>query len=74
MMVGTDIWSNINQGPLNGELEPREARDEYVNLKRWRLESELGYRWTHTSEVRTEGDRPIYHLIFWPEVWSPNLR
>jgi hypothetical protein len=31
---------------------------------RWRLESVLGYRWTHTFEVRNERGGPIYHMIF----------
>lgn len=31
---------------------------------RWRFESALGYRWTHTFEVRNERGGPIYHMIF----------
>ena len=45
-------------------IEPADARDEYVNLMRWRLEQVLGYRWTHQLEIRNTRDLPIYHLIF----------
>ena len=31
---------------------------------RWRLEHELGYRWTHQLEIRNTGGVPIYHMVF----------
>lgn len=63
-MYGTDKWLHIYRARLDGRLAPSEARTEYVNLMRWRLQSVLGYSWTHTLEVHTEQGRPIYHLIF----------
>lgn len=63
-MYGTDEWVHIYRTRLDGKLSPSEARTEYVNLMRWRLQSVLGYTWTHTLEVHTERGRPIYHLIF----------
>lgn len=63
-MYGTHEWLHIYRARLEGSLTPAEARTEYVNLMRWRLQSVLGYIWTHTLEVHTEQDRPIYHLIF----------
>ncbi len=63
-MFGTDTWVRIYEARLSRGLTPSEARGEYVNLMRWRLENVLGYRWTHTFEVRTERDKPIYHMIF----------
>lgn len=63
-MYGTDIWTDIYEARLTGKLAPNEARNEYVNLMRWRLESVLGYRWTHTFAVRNERGGPIYHMIF----------
>jgi len=63
-MFGTNQWETIYKARLNGEIEPREARAEYVNLMRWRLEKELGYKWTHSFEVRNERGHPIYQLIF----------
>lgn len=63
-MFGTDVWSEIYQARVREELDPPKARMEYVNLMRWRLETELGYRRTHPFEVHNEQGRPIYHLIF----------
>jgi len=62
-MFGSDEWVVIYESRLRGELEPREARAEYVNLMRWRLENELGYKWTHSFDVKTER-RSIYSMIF----------
>lgn len=63
-MYGTDEWHRIYQARLAETLTPAQARYEYVNLMRWRLIAELGYRWAHTFEVKNESDHPIYHLIF----------
>jgi hypothetical protein len=63
-MFGVPIWHAIWRAKLDGEIGPAEARDEYVNLMRWRLEINLGYRWTHQLEVRNTFDRPLYHMIF----------
>jgi three-Cys-motif partner protein len=63
-MFGTRDWHAIWLAKLNGEITPAVAKDEYVNLMRWRLEQRLGYKWTHQLELRNESNRPIYHLIF----------
>ena len=63
-MFGTDEWRAIYEARVREELEPSQARMEYVNLMRWRLEKLLGYRRTHPFEVRNEQGGPIYHLIF----------
>jgi three-Cys-motif partner protein len=63
-MFGMDHWRVVYRARLAGELEPAEARDEYVNLMRWRLQRDLGYRWTHPLEMLNEQNRPIYHMIF----------
>ena len=62
-VYGTDRWWAIYEARLRHH-NPRQARAEYVNLTRWRLEERLGYEWTHTLEVHNERDMPIYHLIF----------
>jgi three-Cys-motif partner protein len=64
VMYGTDEWLRIYEARLSGRLAPAEARSEYVNLMRWRLQTLLGYAWTHALEVHNEQGRPIYHLIF----------
>jgi three-Cys-motif partner protein len=63
-MFGTDEWEEIYRGRLNGLLSPTEAREEYVNLMRWRLESALGYQFTAQLEVVNEQGVPLYHMIF----------
>lgn len=63
-MFGDAQWHAIWKAKLDDEIEPADARDEYVNLMRWRLERELGYRWTHQLEIRNTRDLPIYHMIF----------
>ncbi len=63
-MFGVPGWHAIWIAELDAEIEVAEARDEYVNLMRWRLEGELGYRWTHQLEIRNTGGVPLYHLIF----------
>lgn len=45
-MYGTEGWRDIYRGRLESLLTPAEAREEYVNLMRWRLERVLGYRFT----------------------------
>jgi hypothetical protein len=45
-------------------LGPRNAREEYVNLMRWRLQHVLGYRRTHPLEIFNERGHSIYHMIF----------
>lgn len=64
LMYGTEQWREIYQARIAGLLEPAQAREEYVNLMRWRLENVLGYRWTHPLEVFNEHNRSIYHMIF----------
>ena len=62
-LFGTDAWREIYEARKEGELEPIDAREEYVNLMRWLLEQDLGYARTHALElVATNG--PIYHMIF----------
>lgn len=45
-MYGTEQWRAIYQARVDGTLIPADAREEYVNLMRWRLEHVLGYRCT----------------------------
>jgi three-Cys-motif partner protein len=63
-MYGTDQWRAIYEARLSGDLEPSEAREEYVNLMRWRLQHVLGYKRTHPLEIFNEGGHSIYHMIF----------
>jgi three-Cys-motif partner protein len=60
---GTDRWQAIKQARDSDLLTPTEAREEYVNLYRWRLEKTLDYRITHAFEVKNTSGSPLYHLI-----------
>jgi three-Cys-motif partner protein len=62
-VFGTDEWLLIYRARVEGRLEPDEARFEYVNLMRRRLEHELGYTWTHAFTVRNS-KRPLYEMVF----------
>lgn len=63
-MFGTNEWQVIHEARCANEIDPAQAREEYVNLMRWRLEADLGYRYTHAFEVFNEANRPLYHMIF----------
>ncbi len=63
-MFGTDEWRLIYEARLSLSITPAQAREEYVNLMRWRLENVLGYRWTHAMELVTERSQPLYDMIF----------
>ena len=63
-MYGTMEWRHIYLARLKNKLEPSQAREEYLNLMRWRLENNLGYRWTHPIEVHNERGHIIYYMIF----------
>jgi three-Cys-motif partner protein len=60
---GTDRWQLIKEARSTDLLSAAEAREEYVNLYRWRLEKVLGYRITHSFEVKNTSGLPLYHLI-----------
>ena len=63
-LFGTDDWQHINGARRAGKIEPGEARGQYLNLMRWRIENELGYRWTHPLSVRNVAGNEIYFMIF----------
>ena len=63
-MYGTEDWRHIYQARLLDKMTPSQARSEYVNLMRRRLQKVLGYRWTHALEVHNHQGRSIYHLVF----------
>lgn len=63
-MFGSDDWQHIYRTRLDDRIKPRQAHYEYLNLMRWRLETVLGYGWTHPLKVRNERGNVIYHMIF----------
>ena len=63
-MFGTQGWREIYRGRLGGLISAREAREQYVNLMRWRLERHLGYGFTAELDVVNERGVSMYHMIF----------
>lgn len=62
-LYGTALWRPIYELRRAGAISAKEAREEYVNLMRWRLEHDLGYRYTHPFELRNTAGVPLYHMI-----------
>ena len=63
-IFGTNEWRSIYDMRLNRSLSGQEAREEYLNLMRWRLETVLGYRWTHPLELKNTRGTSLYFMIF----------
>jgi three-Cys-motif partner protein len=63
-LFGSDAWERVYQARKAQQIDGQEARERYVNLYRWQLERDLGYRRAHPIEVKNNHGRPIYHLIF----------
>ena len=63
-LLGCEQWRPIYQLRVTNEINAAEARDEYVNLMRWRLENVLGYRFTHPFELKNTKEGTLYHMIF----------
>ena len=63
-LFGDESWRAIFEQRLADRISGADAREEYVNLMRWRLERVLGYRWTHPLEMKDTRGLPLYHMIF----------
>jgi three-Cys-motif partner protein len=63
-LYGTDAWRAIYDRRVTGTLSASEAREEYVNLMRWRLTNDLGYAKTHPFELKNTRGGTVYHMIF----------
>lgn len=63
-VFGTQDWLDIYQRRVDDLLTGGEAREEYLNLMRWRLETELGYKWTHPLELNNTQGGSLYYMIF----------
>ncbi|GAA0494547.1 hypothetical protein Ade02nite_20110 [Paractinoplanes deccanensis] len=63
-MLGSEEWIPIAQDTRTGDLSPAEARDEWVNLFRWRLENDLGYQHTYGFTMKNTGGQEIYDMVF----------
>ena len=61
---GSNEWVDIAKARNLGALNAEQARYEYTNLMRWRLEKVLRYKHTHTLEVKNTSGAYLYNLIF----------
>lgn len=63
-MYGTRDWRIIHDRRLKNQITPDQARFEYINLMRWRLENDLGYGTTIPLKVYNHHARGIYTMLF----------
>ncbi len=63
-LFGSRDWLPIHQGRRSDQLSPQDMRAEFVNLYRWRLEQELGYKTTHALQIVNTSGHPVYTLVF----------
>jgi three-Cys-motif partner protein len=63
-MYGTDAWRAAYIARRRKLLSGGQLRDELLNLMRWRLERVLGYRMTHSFDMRNSTGNEIYNLVF----------
>ncbi|MEU4241905.1 three-Cys-motif partner protein TcmP [Actinoplanes sp. NPDC026619] len=63
-MFGNEQWIPIVEGRRRDLLDPAQARAEWVNLMRWRLETALGYQHTYGFTMKNTGGQDLYDMIF----------
>jgi three-Cys-motif partner protein len=63
-MFGSDEWMPIIRARHDDRLDAAQARDELLNLMRWRLEKVLGYRASHPFVMRNTNGSELYQMIF----------
>lgn len=61
---GDESWRPIYDLRRTNQLNGQQARAEYINLYRWKLEHELGYTHTFALEIRNDRGVPIYAMVF----------
>lgn len=63
-LLGTEAWRAIYGRRVEGKLSAHDAKEEYVNLMRWRLSEDLGYQRTHALELTNTLGGTLYHMVF----------
>jgi three-Cys-motif partner protein len=63
-MYGTNAWRHIYEARRDDRLDAEGWRREMVNLLRWRLEKDLGYKHTARIPMRMLTGVEIYDMIF----------
>lgn len=63
-LYGDERWRQILQARVDDVLDAEEFRDEMVNLFRWQLEKQLGYRFTARIPMRLTTGTTLYDMVF----------
>jgi hypothetical protein len=63
-VFGSEEWRPILEDRQVGALDAEQTRDELTNLMRWRLETALNYKFTHTLRLTNLYGTPLYDMIF----------
>lgn len=63
-LYGCEDWIAIHERRRSNEYTAERTRAEYVNLLRWRLQQELGYKITHPLTLTNAGGSPVYTMVF----------
>jgi three-Cys-motif partner protein len=63
-MYGTDGWERIYRAQEAQVITASEARQEWINLMRWRLQHTLGYRNTASLPMHMDSGLEIYEMVF----------
>lgn len=63
-MLGSEQWVPIAQARRRDLLDPAQARAEWVNLMRWRLEADLGYARSYGFTMKNTNGQDLYDMIF----------
>jgi len=63
-MFGTELWRDAYSARQQGLLTGAELRDELLNLMRWRLEADVGYKATHSFGMKNTKGADIYEMVF----------
>jgi three-Cys-motif partner protein len=63
-LYGCEDGVAIHERRRNGEYSAQRTRAEYVNLLRWRLQHDLGYKITHPLTLTNATGSPVYTMVF----------
>jgi three-Cys-motif partner protein len=61
---GTEDWREIHARYAREEIDYHHFAAELVNLMRWRIQTVLGYEYTHALPFVNKTNREVYHMIF----------
>ena len=63
-MLGSQEWIPIAEARRRGIIDAATARAEWVNLMRWRLQTQLGYKKSYSFTMKNTGGQDLYDMIF----------